>query len=267
MANILQNKHIVFVGGGNMTSALVDGLLFADTGADIGVIDKNQHKLDAYPDTVTTALAGEGKTLLAEADVVVLAVKPQVMGEVCQSISAHLQGKLIISIAAGLTVDTLTKMTNSKRLVRVMPNLTASVGCGASGLFASDIADTDKEVATALVEASGIGVWVDKEEGLHAVTATAGSAPAYFFYMMEAMVAHAVQLGLDSHQAQKLVAQTMQGAALMAQGDDPAALRAKVTSKGGTTDCAIKAFAAKELPSVVAHAMDACVARSRELGV
>lgn len=266
MAN-LQNKHIVFVGGGNMASALVDGLLSADTGAHIGVIDKNQHKLDAYPATVKTALPSAGKTLLAQADVVVLAVKPQVMGEVCQSIRDHLPNKLIISIAAGLTLDTLGQMTGSSRLVRVMPNLTARVGFGASGLFALDITDTDKAAATAMVEASGIGVWVESEDDLHAVTAAAGSAPAYFFYMIEAMTDHAKQLGLDGDQAQRLIAQTMQGAALMAMNNDPAALRAQVTSKGGTTDCAIKAFAAKDLPRVVAHAMDACVVRSRELGV
>lgn len=250
-----------------MASALVDGLLSASTGASIGVIDKNQHKLDAYPDTVKTALPSDGERLLAQADVVVLAVKPQVMGEVCQSLRRHLQDKLIISIAAGLRLDTLAKMTDSHRLVRVMPNLTACVGFGASGLFAVAITDSDKALAADLVAASGIGVWVDNEEDLHAVTAAAGSAPAYFFYMIEAMTAHAKQLGLDGNQAQKLITQTMQGAALMAMENDPAALRAKVTSKGGTTDCAIKAFADKQFAAIVAYAMDACVARSRELGV
>lgn len=265
--SVLQNKSVMFIGGGNMASALIDGLLVANVPSlDIFVSDKNQNKRDGFAQKGIAAVspdkAGE---LIQKSDIVVLAVKPQVMFEVCESIKAHLADKLIISVAAGIGVATLEQMTGSRRVVRVMPNIPAAVGFGASGLYAT-VGETDKQMATAITKASGIAVWVEKEEDLHSVTATAGSAPAYFFYILEAMIDKAVSMGLAFDDAKKLAAQTMQGAAVMASQDDPAALRAKVTSKGGTTFAAITYLDNANLKEHIGNAMQACYDRSVELG-
>lgn len=265
--SVLQNKSVIFIGGGNMASALIDGLLCADVPAlDIFVSDKNKDKRDGFAQKGVTAVAPDkAGELIQKSDIVVLAVKPQVMLEVCQSIKACLDGKLIISVAAGLSVATLEQMTGSHRVVRVMPNIPAAVGFGASGLYAT-VSDTDKQMATKITEASGLAVWVDKEDDLHAVTAVAGSAPAYFFYFLEAMIDKAVAMGLNADDAKKLAAQTMQGAAVMASKDDPAALRAKVTSKGGTTFAAITYLDNANLKEHIGSAMQACYDKSVELG-
>lgn len=267
---ILNNKTIVFVGGGNMAGALIDGLLGKkaqeNLSVQVGVIDPNQAKLDEFAKKgVLTALAGLADELLAQADVVVLAVKPQVMGEVCATIKDGLQGKLIISVAAGLTLDKLTQMTSSSRIVRTMPNLPATVGLGATGLYAT-VSDDDKALAQAVMNASGIGVWVSDENDLHTVTAVAGSAPAYFFYVLEQMIDKAVELGLSYDNAHALAVQAMQGASIMAKTGEPSTLRAKVTSKGGTTHAAITHFEENNARALIFGAMQACYDRSVELG-
>lgn len=264
----LKDHTVVFVGGGNMASALIDGLLSKQNSAiSVGVIDPNQHKLDAFTQQgVKTALPDHANELLNEASVVVLAVKPQVMAEVCQSIKLSLQDKLVISVAAGLTVSNLVAMTGCQRLVRTMPNLPATVGYGATGLYANDLNQNDKQLAQAIMQASGVAVWVDQEEHLHAVTAVAGSAPAYFFYVLEQMIDKAVQMGLSYENAHTLATQTMHGSALMAKQANPADLRAKVTSKGGTTHAAIRYFDEQNTSSHIFGAMQACYDRSVELG-
>lgn len=263
----LQNKSVVFVGGGNMASALIDGLLTQKTDFTLGVIDKNADKLGVFADKgLKTALADKGADLLESADIVVLAVKPQVLSQVCESIKSALKGKLIISIVAGITLDALSAMTDSNRLVRTMPNLPATVGLGATGLFANSVDDKDKALATAVMTASGITVWVDNENELHTVTAVAGSAPAYFFYMLEAMIDKAVAMGMDNTNAHALAVQAMYGAAAMAKDDSPTDLRAKVMSKGGTTYAAITCLQDNNVGDKLAAAMQACYDRSVELG-
>ncbi|MDO5651690.1 MAG: pyrroline-5-carboxylate reductase [Moraxella sp.] len=269
----LQNKTIFFVGGGNMATALIDGLLGANADGQlnlaIGVSDPNQANLDNFTAkgmrAVLPAQAGEQ---IANSDIVVLAVKPQMMGEVCESIRAFVGKALIISIAAGLSIDTLGKMTGSTKIVRTMPNLPATVGYGATGLFANadNVDNVDKELATAVMAASGAAVWVNNETDLHSVTAVAGSAPAYFFYVLEQMIAKAVSLGLDANSAKALAVQSMMGAATMAQDGEPSELRAKVTSKGGTTHAAISSMQDHQVGEHIQAAMQACYDRSVELG-
>lgn len=265
---ILKDKSVVFIGGGNMASALIDGLLSAQIASlAIAVSDNNADKRYAFTQKGVTAVApDEADKLITQSDMVVLAVKPQVLSQACQPIKSVLTDKLIISVAAGVSLQALQAMTGSTRLVRTMPNLPATVGLGATGLFANTVDDSDKALATAVMAASGITVWVDNEEALHAVTAVAGSAPAYFFYMLEAMIDKAVAMGLDDNQAQALAVQAMYGAAVMAKDNNPADLRAKVTSKGGTTYAAISCLQDNKVGEKLSLAMQACYDRSVELG-
>lgn len=264
----LHNKSIIFIGGGNMATALIDGLVIAKQqlalNTTLMVSDKHANKRTYFEQKgvlFTTPIAAQA--YIDKADVVVLSVKPQVMADVCQSL--NLSGKLVISVAAGLSVDRLVAMVGHGRLVRTMPNLPACVGFGATGLFACDVDDDGKQLAQAIMSASGLAVWVDDEQLLHAVTAVAGSAPAYFFYVLESMIAQAVQMGLSQEDATKLATQTMQGSAIMAADDNPTDLRAKVTSKGGTTYAAIGYMQQNKLADIIAHAMTACYDRSVEL--
>lgn len=268
---VLNNKTVIFIGGGNMAGALIDGLLKAKTAQNltltIAVSDPNEPNRAKFAQkgvvAVSPELAGEQ---IANADVLVLAVKPQVMGDVCQTLLPFIGNQLIVSVAAGLSLATLQAMTGSNKIVRTMPNLPATVGLGATGLFADKVSDDDKALAQAVMNASGIGVWVDNESDLHTVTAVAGSAPAYFFYVLEQMIDEAVAMGLSYDNAHALAVQTMIGAGTMAKDDNPADLRAKVTSKGGTTHSAITHFIDNGLDTVIKGGMRACVARSTELG-
>lgn len=265
----LEGQKIVFIGGGNMATALIDGLVKArDEQAiqfDIGVIEPSVDKKTSFEAlSVNFATPDTAHDLLDSASVIVLAVKPQVMQEVCAQFD--LGDALIISIAAGLSLHKLSDMTGKTRIVRTMPNLPASVGFGATGLFADAVSEQDKKIATAVMGASGVAVWVPKEDDLHTVTAVAGSAPAYFFYMLKHMIKKAVELGLDEQSAKLLASQTMQGAAIMAKHDDAGELQAKVTSKGGTTFAAITHMDEQNMGQIIAEAMQACYARSVELG-
>lgn len=268
--SILNNQSIVFIGGGNMASALIDGLLNAKhtyhLSFDIAVSDTNDSKRQAFTAKGVTAVAPEAiRPLLDKATIIVLAVKPQVLAEVCQSL-LPLPDALIVSVAAGISVEALCTMTGKTRIARTMPNLPATIGLGATGLFAQALDDADRAKTSAIMSASGIAIWVNKEADLHTVTAVAGSAPAYFFYMLEHMIDKAVAMGLDKDTAKALATQTMQGAALMAKQDDPSELRAKVTSKGGTTHAAITYLQSHEVGERLGEAMQACSARSMELG-
>lgn len=268
--NVLNGKVITFIGGGNMAGALIEGLIKAKMadGLDfvVQVSDPNQSNLDAFAKKgVVTSLPSQAGSMIAKSDVIVLAVKPQVMGEVVAGIQEFLGDQLIISVAAGLSVDKLSQMTKSQRIVRTMPNLPATVGLGATGLY-STLMDDDKALASAIMGASGVTAWVNKEEDLHAVTAIAGSAPAYFFYFLEHMTQKAVEMGLDAADAKALAVQTMQGASIMSRFEDVGELRAKVTSKGGTTHAAITAMQSAQVGERIADAMQACYDRSVELG-
>ncbi|MGM8870300.1 pyrroline-5-carboxylate reductase [Psychrobacter sp. 2Y5] len=270
--SVLNNKRISFIGGGNMAQALISGLVgcgvkpemitVADPSTDI------RQQLDAKGLNTVDPTA-DATTAVKDADLVVLAVKPQVMKAVVSGFTDVLDKQLIVSVAAGLSTELLADMLGGyQNIVRAMPNTPAMIQMGATGLYATDSINAEqKQLATAAMEASGLVMWVEDEEHLHAVTAVSGSAPAYMFYFLESMIDQGVALGLDKEQASALAMQTMLGAAKMAMGSDdtPAELRRKVTSPNGTTQAAIESMQANEVGRQIGEAMQACYDRSQAL--
>lgn len=270
--SVLDNKKISFIGGGNMAQALISGLVgcgikqslitVADPSGDI------REQLAAKGLNTVDPMA-DAKAAVVNADIVVLAVKPQMMKVVVSAFADALDNQLVISVAAGLSTDLLSSMLGGySNIVRAMPNTPSMIQMGATGLYGTDnISAEQKELATAVMEASGLVMWVDDEEHMHAVTAVSGSAPAYMFYFIESMVDGAVALGLDKEQASALAMQTMLGAAKMAMNseDAPAELRRKVTSPNGTTQAAVESMQANEIGRQIGEAMQACYDRSQAL--
>lgn len=271
MSNPLKNKKISFIGGGNMAQALISGLLAK------GILPEYITVSDPNPDNreqlqakgINTIDSAKNPLDALMADVVVLAVKPQIMSTVLADFSQVLDKQLIISVAAGLSTDSLTKMLNGyQNIVRAMPNTPAMVQAGATGLYATDsINEQEKQLTTELMGASGLVIWVDDEEQLHAVTAVSGSAPAYFFYFIESVIQGGIDLGLSQEQASALAMQTALGAAKMSisSDDTPEQLRRKVMSPGGTTEAAVHSLQTDKVNELIGKAMQACVKRSREM--
>ncbi|RJS94896.1 pyrroline-5-carboxylate reductase [Salinisphaera sp. Q1T1-3] len=263
------STRIAFLGGGNMAASLVSGLRSAGwAGDDIVVIDRNADKCAALADRhgVTTASHVDAADLAVDA--VVLAVKPQVMQAAVADLVQALGPRrpLMLSIAAGIPLAALQRWLGGDfACVRTMPNTPSLLGIGATGLYADDsVTSEQRELADAVMATAGINAWVDTEDRIDAVIATSGSGPAYYFAFMEAMIDGATELGLTPEDARRLVLQTALGAARMAHesGDDPATLRAKVTSKGGTTAEALAHFAEGDLNGLVRGAMRAAAERA-----
>ncbi|MEN8625269.1 pyrroline-5-carboxylate reductase [Psychrobacter proteolyticus] len=269
---VLDNKKISFIGGGNMAQALISGLV--GCGIKPNLITVADPSSDAREQLAAKGLStvdpmADPKSAVIGADIVVLAVKPQMMKVVVGAFADVLDNQLVISVAAGLSTDLLSNMLGGySNIVRAMPNTPSMIQMGATGLYGTDnISAEQKELATAVMEASGLVMWVDDEEHMHAVTAVSGSAPAYMFYFIESMVDGAVALGLDKEQASALAMQTMLGAAKMAMNSDdaPAELRRKVTSPNGTTQAAVESMQANEIGRQISEAMQACYDRSQAL--
>jgi len=270
--SVLDNKKISFIGGGNMAQALISGLVGCGIKPDlITVADPSSDAREqlAAKGLNTVDPMADATAAVVDADIVVLAVKPQMMEVVVSSFTDVLDTQLVISVAAGLSTDLLSSMLGGySNIVRAMPNTPSMIQMGATGLYGTDnISAEQKQLATAVMEASGLVMWVDDEEHMHAVTAVSGSAPAYMFYFIESMVDGAVALGLDKEQASALAMQTMLGAAKMAMNSDdaPAELRRKVTSPNGTTQAAVESMQANEIGRQISEAMQACYDRSQAL--
>jgi pyrroline-5-carboxylate reductase len=270
--SVLDNKKITFIGGGNMAQALISGLVSCGVRPElITVADPSEEVRKQSTALKLNAVdpVSDPKAAVINADVIVLAVKPQVMKAVVGAFADVLDDQLVISVAAGLSTDLLSTMLGGYRnIVRAMPNTPAMIQMGATGLYGTDdTTEKQKQLATAVMEASGLVMWVDNEEHMHAVTAVSGSAPAYVFYFIESMIDGAVALGLDKEQASALAMQTVLGAAKMAMGSDdaPAELRRKVTSPNGTTQAAIESMQDNEIGRQIAEAMKACSDRSQAL--
>jgi len=270
--SVLDNKKITFIGGGNMAQALISGLVSCGVKPElITVADPSEEvrKQSTALKLNTVDPVSDPKAAVINADVIVLAVKPQVMKAVVSAFADVLDDQLVISVAAGLSTDILSSMLGGYRnIVRAMPNTPAMIQMGATGLYGTDdTTEKQKQLATAVMEASGLVMWVDDEEHMHAVTAVSGSAPAYVFYFIESMIDGAVALGLDKEQASALAMQTVLGAAKMAMGSDdtPAELRRKVSSPNGTTQAAIESMQDNEIGRQIAEAMKACSDRSQAL--
>ncbi|WP_162062395.1 pyrroline-5-carboxylate reductase [Vibrio taketomensis] len=268
----MEHKNITFIGAGNMARSIIAGLLASGYPASlITATDPNQPQRDFLADRYGINTHSDNVAAAEGADVIVLAVKPQLMSVVAQDMQTiNYQNKLVISIAAGISAQRLDEMFAAKlNLVRVMPNTPALVGQGMSGLYAPNtVSEQDKNFAADLMEAVGKVCWVNQESGINNVIAAAGSAPAYFFLFMEAMQAEAIKQGFDSDTARLLVQQSALGAAELVVANpetELSTLREQVTSKGGTTAEAIRTFNELQLTDIVAKAMQAAVIRAEEM--
>ena len=266
------NVRIAFVGGGNMARSLIGGLVRQGMPpALIAVAEPNAELRDALAKDFGVAVHAQGADAAAGAAVILLAVKPQVMRTVCESLQPAVQANapLLISIAAGIRIDQLEQWCGgSVAVVRSMPNTPALVGAGASGLCANaQVSAVQRDHAETILGAAGLAVWIDEEAQMDVVTALSGSGPAYFFLLVEALEDAAVAQGLPRDAARALATQTALGAGRMLRedGEAPAVLRQRVTSPGGTTQAALDSFAASGLRETVARAVAAATERGREL--
>lgn len=269
----MQQQPICFIGAGNMAQAIIAGLVDSGYPADaITATATRMSSLEPLSSQYGINITTDNNAAVRAAKVVVLAVKPQIMKGVCADIADDVQAHqpLVMSIAAGLTCDTLASWLGGyDAIVRVMPNTPSLVGIGASGLYAAkQVNDAQKAMATTLMDAVGITEWVEKESLLSAVTAVAGSAPAYFFYMMEALEKAGVSQGLTPETARRLVVQTALGAATMcAKSDDaPETLKKRVMSPKGTTERAIQHLEQGGLEVLMQGAAQACFDRAEAMG-
>lgn len=266
------SRRIVFVGGGNMARSLIGALVRGGReAASIAVAEPNAALREALANDFGVTAHERADTAAANADVLVLAVKPQVLRDVCLSLAPLVADAppLVISIAAGVRIAQLREWLGVELpIVRSMPNTPALIGAGATGLIANATADaTRRAQAEAILAAAGRTAWIEREELMDAVTALSGSGPAYFFLLVEALEDAAVAQGLPRETARALATQTCLGAGrmLVESGEAPSILRERVTSPNGTTAAALDAFAAGGLRELVANAVAAATARGREL--
>ncbi|TCB67452.1 pyrroline-5-carboxylate reductase [Acinetobacter sp. ANC 4178] len=262
------NCNISFIGGGNMAQALIGGLIargMPTTRITVADPFENIRQLLQEKDVHVT---DDNIAAIQHADIVVLAVKPQVLTNVLKQLHGLLGGKLVISIVAGAEIETMATLSGTNRIVRVMPNTPALVQTGAHGLYATDVVDAkDRELASQVLAATGLTIWVNSEAQIDAVTAVSGSGPAYFFYMMESMIRAGKNMGLDEKVATALTLQTALGAAQMAitSASSPAELRKNVTSPNGTTQAALEVFDRAQISQNIQSALAAAKKRSQEL--
>jgi pyrroline-5-carboxylate reductase len=268
-----QRRQLGFIGGGNMGRAIVGGLVAAGFPATrIVVSDPYAPTRDELARSYGVRTTEDNAAAVAGADVVVLAVKPQQLGEVVRALRPALaaQRPLLLSVAAGIRLTELAAWAGpGPAVVRSMPNRPALLGVGATGLYAGpDTTAAQRELAERVLAVTGLAVWVRSEAELDWVTALSGSGPAYFFLLAELLARSATAHGLDADTAARLAAHTLHGAGRMAvmPEADLARLRAEVTSKGGTTAAALDSFEANGLAGLVEAAVVAAATRSRELG-
>lgn len=262
------NCNIAFIGGGNMAQALIGGLISRGLPATRITVSDPVEQIRQLLLEKDVHVTDNNVAAIKDADVVVLAVKPQVLGSVLKPLHGLLDGKLIISIVAGVEIKTISALIGNDRVVRVMPNTPALVQTGAHGMFAYDVVETkDRELATQVLAATGLTIWVSSEAQIDAVTAVSGSGPAYFFYMMESMIRAGKNMGLDEKVATALTLQTALGAAQMAitSSNTPAELRKNVTSPNGTTQAALEVFDRAQISQNIQTALAAAQKRSQEL--
>lgn len=262
------NCNISFIGGGNMAQALIGGLIARGLPPTRITVSDPVEQVRELLKEKDVHVTEDNLAAIAQADIVVFAVKPQVLAQVLRPLYGQFDDKLVISIVAGAEIATISELLRTERVVRVMPNTPALVQTGAHGLYATEqVNSTDRELASQVLAATGLTIWVNSEAQIDAVTAVSGSGPAYFFYLMESMIRAGKNLGLDEKVATALTLQTALGAAQMAitSSNTPAELRKNVTSPNGTTQAAIEVFDHAQISQNIQAALAAAKTRSQEL--
>lgn len=262
---------ITFLGGGNMAAALVSGMLAKGHSPEgICVIELSAQNRERLSDQYGVRAIETVDDAALDCEVFILAVKPQQMKAALAPLAGRLGEAVVVSIAAGLRVTDIKRwLGGHRRVVRCMPNTPALIGAGITGLYAEPAVDAaGREAAGAVLGAVGATVWVEDESKIDGVTAVSGSGPAYVFHFIEALEAAGLAQGFDTSIARRLAIETVLGAAKLAAAseDGPAILRERVTSKGGTTEAALKVLMGRDLVGAVGEAVEAAALRGRELG-
>jgi pyrroline-5-carboxylate reductase len=264
--------RILIVGSGNMGKTYARSFLTSRviTSADLFVLDKSREQVDALTEVLTDNVFDKPGLFIAEADVVILAVKPQDFAGLAEHIKAFIkQRQLILSIMAGIKIDTISQLLGATRIVRCMPNLPAQIGMGMT-VFTSSPGIDKKELFTVqnLINTTGKSIYVEDEGMIDAATAISGSGPAYVYYFMEAMIQAGVKMGFSLSQAELLVNQTFMGAVHLHNQNELTCEEwiKKVASRGGTTEAAIKVFNANSVNGKIEEGLVAAFERAKELG-
>ena len=261
---------IAFIGGGNMASAIIGGLRKnGRDAASIVVVDPGDAQRAKVEGDFGVRTLAAADASLAQASLVVWAVKPQLFAAAAAPCAPYVNSALQLSVMAGIRSDAIARASGSERVVRAMPNTPALIGRGISGLYARpSVGPAERAQVEAVLAPTGQTVWVDREEDLDAVTALSGSGPAYVFYFVEAMIAAAQQMGLSAQQGKQLALATFAGATELAATSEepPQVLRERVTSKGGTTYAALTSLEASGVKAAFIAALQAAQQRARELG-
>lgn len=262
--------NICFVGGGNMASALIGGLIKRGYApSKIRVVELDAERCTRLHQEFAVRASTDMSDVIPFSEIILIAVKPQQMQRTCRNLAHLLTGQMIISIAAGIRAHDIARWLGTGNIVRAMPNTPALIRHGVTGLYALEaVSSGNRESAEAIIDAVGSTLWVEEESLLDSVTAISGSGPAYVFYFIEAMQQAAQELGLNALQSRQLVLDTFIGAATLADGSqqDVATLRANVTSKNGTTERALEALDANRVGQHIVAAAKAAAARAKELG-
>ncbi len=264
------NERIAIIGGGNMASAIIGGLIKKGLPvARIEVVDTNPEAQQRLKDNFGLVAHAEPGAFLQNFPIVIWAVKPQTFKEATLAAAPHVGDALHLSVAAGIPSGSIARWLGTERVVRSMPNTPALIGRGITGLYArAGVGEQDRQHIEHIASVMGEFVWVEREDLLDAVTALSGSGPAYVFYFLEAMAAAGVEMGLSHAQAYQLAVETFRGAGELAKFSDepPEVLRQRVTSKGGTTHAAITMMESQKLKELFGQALHAAEKRSKELG-
>jgi pyrroline-5-carboxylate reductase len=265
-----QQQHIAFIGGGNMASAIIGGLIRQGLApSQIEVVEPFAESRDKLKAQFGVAAQEQAGPALARAGLVVWAVKPQAFKEAATPVRPHTASALHLSVAAGIRSDSIAQWLGTQRIVRSMPNTPALVGKGMTALYARPgVSDVDKARVEQVIATTGDSLWVEQEQHLDAVTALSGSGPAYVFFFLEAMTKAGIEMGLSREQAYRLSVGTFGGASALAAASDepPEVLRQRVTSKGGTTYAAITSMEQDQVQALFVKALHAARQRAEELG-
>lgn len=252
---------IGFIGSGNMTSAIVAGMVKNNFDpSDIYLSDIDSTLLKQRKQEFNINIT-DNKYIAKHCDLVFLAVKPQIAKSVCENLTVG-ENNIIVSIMAGITTNTLSELLKTKNIIRTMPNTPAMVGIGATGIFSLV---GKNSVVEQIFTSIGVCVWVEEEQHIDTITALSGSGPAYFYTFFEAMINSATAMGLNAQDAKKLCLQTAMGSAIMAKIGDISTLRENVTSKGGTTFAALESLKDNNFNTIIDKAMTAAQKRAYEL--